>query len=110
LASKNVEEFITHDPPPLSGHFTVLLAYCNSEKKSLAGFGGRKSYIFLFLERLADFSHLAVWVQVFPLALDHLLHPAHQTTAFRPLNPVPGLEAEHVADCRKSVLFIFYFL
>jgi hypothetical protein len=51
----------------------------------------------VFLERLADFSHLAVWVQVFPLALDHLLHPAHQTTALRPLDPVTGLEAENVA-------------
>jgi hypothetical protein len=96
-------------PLPLSGHFTVLLAYCNSEKKSLAGFGGRKSYIFLFLERLADFSHLAVWVQVLPLALDRLLHPAHQTTAFRPLDPVPGLEAENVAKCRYRCVFSFYF-
>ncbi len=59
---------------------------------------------------LADFSHLAVGVQVFPLSLDRLLHPAHQTTAFRPLDPVPGLEAENVANCRKSVLVFISFL
>jgi hypothetical protein len=63
----------------------------------------------IFLERLADFSYLAVWVQIFPLSLDRLLHPAHQTTAFRPLDPVPGLEAENVANCRKSVLVFIYF-
>jgi hypothetical protein len=75
----------------------------------MAGFSVRKFYIFLFLERLADFSYLAVWVQVFPLALHRLLHPAHQATALRPLDPVPGLEAENVAKCRYRCVFSFYF-
>jgi hypothetical protein len=61
------------------------------------------------LRAFGGFSHLAVWVQVFPLALDRLLHPVNQTTAFRSLDPVSGLEAENVAKCRYRCVFSFYF-